>query len=411
MSCGGGGCGGGSGGGGTAPSGSSSSSGPGLVTKGLKKLTGHGNDKHETLPSDPTTMAAPAAGIPRANTIPDYSTLGQQQQQFAPPPFTGQPMAAPASGIPRASTFTEYSTLGQQQQFAPPPSAVQYPPPPQQQQQYAPPPTFAPPPAVSPISPAEPQSTGIPRAPTQPAPSQQYGGDQAIPYYPGPPAQQEQEQEQEQAESSAAAANYQAVASPRQASFARQSSMPPTPGAGAPPQGQFVGAGATVDDVGTFNGGSYRISHRDTNTIVTVQLAMGCPITVKPGAMIAMSPTITVKGSVKISVKKLLARGEMSHSTFTGPGELLLAPGMLGDITQLRLSGNGTTWNIGKDSFLACTQGVTKDYVSQALSKAFFSGEGFFVYKIGGTGICWIQSMGAIIRKDVSTPPFLHNMY
>lgn len=53
--------------------------------------------------------------------------------------------------------------------------------------------------------------------------------------------------------------------------------------AGAPPAGHFVGAAAAVDDVGTFNGGSYRISHRDTNTILTVQLAMGCPLQAKPG--------------------------------------------------------------------------------------------------------------------------------
>jgi hypothetical protein len=38
-----------------------------------------------------------------------------------------------------------------------------------------------------------------------------------------------------------------------------------------------------ADDVGTFNGGSYRVSHRDTNTILTLQLAIGCPLTVKPG--------------------------------------------------------------------------------------------------------------------------------
>lgn len=52
---------------------------------------------------------------------------------------------------------------------------------------------------------------------------------------------------------------------------------------GAPAPGHFVGAGAVVDDVGTFNGGSYRISHRDTNTIVTIQLAVGAPVTAKPG--------------------------------------------------------------------------------------------------------------------------------
>lgn len=56
--------------------------------------------------------------------------------------------------------------------------------------------------------------------------------------------------------------------------------------AGAPAAGEFQGAGAAstvVDDVGTFNGGSYRISHRDCNTILTVQLAIGCPLEAKPG--------------------------------------------------------------------------------------------------------------------------------
>ena len=57
-----------------------------------------------------------------------------------------------------------------------------------------------------------------------------------------------------------------------------------------PQQPQYVGqaahtgpASASADDVGTFNGGSYRVSHRDTNSILTVQLAIGCPFTAKPG--------------------------------------------------------------------------------------------------------------------------------
>jgi hypothetical protein len=55
-----------------------------------------------------------------------------------------------------------------------------------------------------------------------------------------------------------------------------------------PQQPQYAGAGqhaaaAAADDVGTFNGGSYRVSHRDTNSILTVQLAIGCPFTAKPG--------------------------------------------------------------------------------------------------------------------------------
>lgn len=171
--------------------------------------------------------------------------------------------------------------------------------------------------------------------------------------------------------------------------------------AGAPPPGHFVGAGATVDDVGTFNGGSYRISHRDCNTILTIQLAVGCPLTARPGTMIAMSPSITLRGAYKFTVKKLVVGGDMGVSTLTGPGELLLGPPMLGDITSIRLTGN-ETWSVGLDAYLACTQGVTRDYKRQGIGKAIFSGEGLFVHKIGGIGLLWITSFGAIIRKDVS---------
>lgn len=146
---------------------------------------------------------------------------------------------------------------------------------------------------------------------------------------------------------------------------------------GVPTQGQFTGVQSTTgsaDDVGTFNGGAFRVSHRDTNSILTLQLAMGCPITAKPGSMIAMSPSISLKGAVKFSVKKFFG-GEMTHSTFTGPGELLLAPPVLGDIHLLRLTGDSEPWSVGRDAFLASTQGITRDIKNQGISKAMFSGE------------------------------------
>lgn len=169
----------------------------------------------------------------------------------------------------------------------------------------------------------------------------------------------------------------------------------------APSSQKFIGAqSVTADDVGTFNGGSYRVSHRDTNSMVTMQLAMGCPVTARPGAMIAMSHSVTLKGNFKFSMKKMLIGGEMAHSTFTGPGEVILAPPYLGDIHLLKMNGDDS-WNVGKDAFLACTQGVIKEYKSQSFSKAMFSGEGLYVYRISGSGILWISSFGAIIRKDL----------
>ena len=122
------------------------------------------------------------------------------------------------------------------------------------------------------------------------------------------------------------------------------------------------------------------------------------------GAMIAMSPTITLKGAVKFSMKKLIAGGDMASSTYTGPGELLLAPPFIGDLSTIRLTGQ-EVWSVGRDSFIASTQGVVKDYKNQSLSKAIFSGEGLFVMNVSGTGILWIASFGAIVRKDVSHNP------
>ncbi|CAI4215147.1 unnamed protein product [Parascedosporium putredinis] len=142
----------------------------------------------------------------------------------------------------------------------------------------------------------------------------------------------------------------------------------------------FVGAVSVVDDVGTFNGGSYRLSHRDSNTILTVQLAMQCPFNAKPGTMIAMTPTVTLRGNLKFSMKKLMAGGDFGHSTFTGPGE---------------------TWSVGMDAYLASTQAVIRDHKRQGLTKAMFSGEGLWVYKISGTGLLWITSFGAIIQKTL----------
>ncbi|KAK0728502.1 tryptophan RNA-binding attenuator protein-like domain-containing protein [Lasiosphaeria miniovina] len=187
----------------------------------------------------------------------------------------------------------------------------------------------------------------------------------------------------------------------KQQGGAPDASAPASLLAGAPAAGHFAGATAVVDDVGTFNGGSYRISHRDCNTILTIQLAIGCPLDAKPGAMIAMSPSIVLKGAFKFSMKKLVAGGEMAQSHYTGPGELLLAPPMLGDITSLRLTGQ-ETWSVSHDGYLASTQNVTKDYKRQGIGKAMFSGEGLYVYKIGGVGLLWLTSFGAIIRKDLA---------
>jgi uncharacterized protein (TIGR00266 family) len=310
-------------------------------------------------PPPPQAGATPTP--PPGASTPSYQH--QQQQHYAPPP---------------------QQQHQQQQHYAPPPQQQQYAAPPQQQQQYAAPPQATPSPMQHG---ALPQHLRTPSGVSQS--SQHQPQFAAPPAYPkeddkgGYPAEKTQHLQQHQQHQQ------------------HQQQAPAIDPTGAPAAGQFVGAASTVvDDVGTFNGGSYRISHRDCNSILTIQLAIGCPIEARPGSMIAMSPSIVLKGNFKFSMKKLVAGGDMGSSTYTGPGELLLAPPMLGDITSLRLTGQ-EAWSVSHDGFLACTQNVIKDYKRQGLGKAMFSGEGLWVYKISGTGLLWLTSFGAIIRKDL----------
>ena len=117
--------------------------------------------------------------------------------------------------------------------------------------------------------------------------------------------------------------------------------------------------------------------------------------------MISMDPRVILKGAIKFSMKKLVTGSDMSSSTYTGPGEVRLAPPALGDISCIRMTGQ-EQWSVGKDAYLASTQGVTREHKAQGIGKAIFSGEGVFIYRITGQGIMWITSLGAIIRKDVS---------
>ncbi|KAF2125852.1 DUF124-domain-containing protein [Dothidotthia symphoricarpi CBS 119687] len=287
-----------------------------------------------------------------------------QQQYFAPPPGGPQSYPPPPVSPPAQAQAQHYPPPGApQMQYAPPPDHSQqqhFPPPGSAPQQHQPTPQH--PPALQQHQPMNPYGGASSPSP-RPVVAQQPSSQQQHTLQQSAPPQQQQVQ--------------------------------------APQQPQFTGAGSTsADDVGTFNGGSYRVSHRDTNSILTVQLAIGCPFTAKPGAMIAMTPTITLKGSLKFSFKKALGGGDMNKSTYTGPGELLLAPPAIGDITIIKLGGQDQ-WSVGKDAFLACTQGIVTEYKSQGIGKGMLSGEGFFVYKISGVGVLWITSFGAIIRKDL----------
>ncbi|ORY59494.1 tryptophan RNA-binding attenuator protein-like domain-containing protein [Pseudomassariella vexata] len=331
-------------------------------------------------PPPPGAVGSPAQ---QKNYPPPPQSPPANQTKFYPPPL-GTPSFAP----PQGQSYPAPPQIQHQQN---------YPPPPQQSTSSPPPKTGTPVPYPPPSQAA--QHMNLPLRNSTPSinsPSPAPPGYETAPPGPGEGYPQEKIGGHSQQGS---------VDLTRRASgMSQQPSMHSVAQGGGQLEGQggqFSGAhSATADDVGTFNGGSYRISHRDCNTIITIQLAMGCPIDAKPGVLIAMSPTITLKGEYKFSMKKMIAGGEVGHSTFVGPGELLLAPSMLGDITTIRLTGN-EAWSVSKDAYVCSTQGVNRDYKRQGLGKAMFSGEGLWVHKVKGIGLMWITSFGAIIRKNL----------
>ncbi|CAF4217107.1 unnamed protein product [Rotaria sp. Silwood2] len=163
---------------------------------------------------------------------------------------------------------------------------------------------------------------------------------------------------------------------------------------------QKMSLGSLADVTGEFNGGSYKIDHRDTNALLSVALSANTPFYAQPGAMVAMSPEVTLKGKFKFSFKKMFTGGEMSQSTFTGPGEVLLAPPIWGDIVPIQLDGS-IEWNVGRGGFLAMTDGVVKETKSQGFGKGLFSGEGFFINRVSGVGVFFVTSLGAIVQRNL----------
>ena len=180
----------------------------------------------------------------------------------------------------------------------------------------------------------------------------------------------------------------------------------PPPG---PPQGHQQSATQILpqSDSGSFQGGNYSITHRDTNAVLTVDLQQGSIIHSKSGAMIHMAGTVQLTGQVKFSMKKLFTGGALTESAYAGPGKVALGPTLFGDIITLHVDGR-QQWKVGKDAFLARTPGVSKDTKSQGIGKAMFSGEDLFVYHIAGQGLLWLTSFGAVDRLDVSIVQIYH---
>ncbi|MCS7002509.1 MAG: TIGR00266 family protein [Dehalococcoidia bacterium] len=147
--------------------------------------------------------------------------------------------------------------------------------------------------------------------------------------------------------------------------------------------------------------------YRPSYTLATVRLQPGESIVAEAGAMVSMSPTITMDTSARGGVLGGLARSFLGgesffQNTFTasgGEGEVTFAPPLPGDIAELPMSNQ--TMLVQSGSYLACSPSISVD-TKWGGARSFFAGEGLFLLKCTGSGTLLVSSFGAIHEKTLA---------
>ncbi|MDE1151801.1 MAG: TIGR00266 family protein [Micavibrio sp.] len=132
----------------------------------------------------------------------------------------------------------------------------------------------------------------------------------------------------------------------------------------------------------------------------------GDTLKAESGAMVAMSENMRLTAKADGGFMKSIARRFSGESFFMqrleadgGPGWALLSASTPGDIAAIDL--NGTELTVQKGGFLAATDDIQVSTKAQGLFKGMFSGEGFFVVKISGTGTVFIATYGSMYPLNI----------
>jgi uncharacterized protein (TIGR00266 family) len=150
----------------------------------------------------------------------------------------------------------------------------------------------------------------------------------------------------------------------------------------------------------------FKIEHAPAYAALHLKLEANQTVLVESGAMAAMDSSIQMKSKVQGGLMKGLGRmlgGEsLFISEFTATaraGELMVSPGVPGDIQYYRLDGSKSLM-VQSSGFVAASPSVVIDTQFQGF-KGFFSGEALFLLKVTGTGDFWFSSYGAILEIPV----------
>ncbi|MDD9899410.1 MAG: TIGR00266 family protein [Alphaproteobacteria bacterium] len=145
----------------------------------------------------------------------------------------------------------------------------------------------------------------------------------------------------------------------------------------------------------------------DAFPMIEMHLEAGEAIKAESGAMVTMRGGLTLKGKMDGGFGKAMARMFTGESFFLqtieadkGPGVVHLATPVPGGMVDVEIQ-EGQELIVQKNGYLASTQGVDVSSKVQSITKGLFSGEGFFIVKLKGSGTAFLSSYGSIHAIDI----------
>jgi len=149
----------------------------------------------------------------------------------------------------------------------------------------------------------------------------------------------------------------------------------------------------------------YQVVGGNAFAAARVELEVGQAIKAEAGAMVSMSGNVDLQsqlqGGVMGALKRMVTRESLFVSTYTalgGPGEVILAPAVPGDLVAVDLAGRSLL--VQSSSWLASQPGVALDSEFAGF-RGLFSGEGLFFIRLSGAGLALLSSFGAIVRRPL----------
>jgi uncharacterized protein (TIGR00266 family) len=143
------------------------------------------------------------------------------------------------------------------------------------------------------------------------------------------------------------------------------------------------------------------ILYRPSYSLAAVRLDPHEAIQVEGGAMVSMTPNLTMETQARGGIFKSLARSVLGGESFfintyhapADGGEITLAPALPGDVQVMELQDE--TLLVQSGSYVASSEGIDVD-TKWGGAKTFFGSEGLIMLRVSGSGTLIVSSYGAI---------------